>query len=296
MKPKSKPRIAPKLGALPAAKFKSRYPHVEALVECGGQISLSGRVQGGASAFGSKGFWAGVKAGGGGLVDTLLRRLDWAIAIGNQTGVRVDEISGVGSGLIAGGPPVQNRPMLRFPRIQSLIDGGGTIAFGDCKPGAAVASKSTGIVAILAFRNEDVRTLLRRLDWSIGVAESGGECLDEVFHSARTSPAEIAGVGSFSSKRDDLGIGGESERHGGHTRKIERAFSLLQVPLCVDDGRDFDLTAFNIHPATKANHDSTEAMGTHIRQEKKKNNSDGLSAPYTHQWVKVNGKWQRRRI
>jgi hypothetical protein len=293
MKRKSEPRIVPRLGTLPAPKVISRYRHVQALGECGGQMSLSGGVQGDAFAFGSKGFWAGVRAGGGGLVDTSLRRLDWAIAIGNQTGVRVDEISGVSGGVIAGGPPVQNRPMLRFPRIQSLIDGGGTISFGDCKPGAAVASKSTGIVATLAFRNEEVLALLRRLDWSIGLAESRGKCLDEVFHGIAPLPKRKAAAKKPISKTPTLDHPVCEYNGMNYKGVVERMFSIINAKNC-HNVLELDFTTPNIYLVKTIGQQSTKLPIRHVRHTPSSTRTNELAAPKRYEWGMIDGKRQRR--
>jgi hypothetical protein len=297
MKRQTAPRVDPPLGSLPDAKVESRYRNIQALVECGGTVSLGcGDRDRWDAAFGRKGCWAAIRAGGG-LVDPSLRRIDWAIAIGNQMGVRVDEMTGTGAALSVDEPRIENRPMLRFPRIQSLLDGGGTICFGNCKPGAAVATNSSGeIIAVLAHQNEEVLALIRRLEWSIGVAKSQGKCLDEVFHGPVDLPTEITGEASSSSKRAALGSAEKSERPGAHKGKIERAFSLLQVPHCVDDGSDLDLARYNIHIITKADHDLTKTMKGEARRKKESKHSDGSSAPMRFKWVMVYGKRQLRKI
>jgi hypothetical protein len=265
---------------------------VEAIVESGGQVSLSGRVLGDASAFGSKGYWAGVRSGGRGSVDASLRRLDWAIAIGNQTGVRVDEISGRGGGFIAGGPPVENRPMLRFPRIQSLIDGGGTIAFGDCKPGAAIASKSSGIVAILAFRNEDVLTLLRRLDWSIGLAESRGECLDEVFHGIAPLPKKAAAKKNAIPRTLTLDYPVGEYNGVDHKGCVERVMSVMNAN-SFQNRLELDCTTLNIHLVKTRGELFTRTPTTRPRR-RPSTTPSVETAPVRYEWVMVDGKRRLR--
>jgi hypothetical protein len=92
--PRKEPRIVPRLGTLPAPNAASRFPHIQALIECGGLVSLTHDGLGNAVAFGTKGLMAAVRTAAGEAIQVSLRRLDWAIAIGNSTRVRVDEIYG----------------------------------------------------------------------------------------------------------------------------------------------------------------------------------------------------------
>jgi len=61
MKRKREPRIVPRLGTLLAPHMASRFAHIQALIECGGQVSLEHHGIGGAVAFGAKGMMAAVR-------------------------------------------------------------------------------------------------------------------------------------------------------------------------------------------------------------------------------------------
>jgi hypothetical protein len=228
MKRKREPRILPRLGTLPAPHVASRFPHIQALIECGGQVSLERHGIGGAVAFGAKGMMAAVRTAAGEDVQVLLQRLDWAIAIGNSTRVRVDEMFGATRVQSISTPAAGIRRAHQFPKIQSLLDRGGAITFGHCKPGAAVASINKKEVAILASQSEEVVTLLRRLDWNIGLAESQGSCIDEVFQGATHLPTEQAGAEESTPEQKAFGIA-EPPNHKVNSKGIvERLFSVSQ--------------------------------------------------------------------
>jgi hypothetical protein len=227
MKRKREPRIVPRLGTLPAPHVASRFPHIQALIECGGQVSLEHHGIGGAVAFGAKGMMAAVRTVAGEDIQVLLQRLDWAIAIGNSTRVRVDELFGpIRVQTISTRADI--RRAHQFPGIQSLVDRGGSISFGNCKPGAAVASINKKEVAILASQSEEVVTLLRRLDWNIRRAEFQGSCIDEVFQGAIHLPTEQAGAEESNPEQKAFGIAEPPNQKANIKGIVERLFSVSQ--------------------------------------------------------------------
>jgi len=176
------PRIVPPLGSLGVAKAASHFPHIQALCERGGQIDLGYTKIGAAIAFGVKGAVAAVRASAHHSIAFHLHRLDRAIAIGQSTRTRVDEILSSSRMVPIGVAGSAEIPGLRLPNIQSLLKCGGCVAFGNCRPGAAVAVEEKEPLAILApISSESVEDLLRRLDWAISLAKSQGITIDEVF-------------------------------------------------------------------------------------------------------------------
>jgi hypothetical protein len=141
---------------LAAPNVVSRFPHIQALIECDGVVELTHNGLGAAVAFGAKGMMAAVRTVAGESVQVSLRRLDWAIAIGNSTRVRVDEIYGSIRVQAIGFRAADLSRVHKFQKIQSLVEHGGSISFGNRKPGAAVASIRTKEVAILASQSEEV--------------------------------------------------------------------------------------------------------------------------------------------
>ena len=232
MKRKREPRIVPRLGTLPAPHVASRFGHIQALIECGGQVSLAHHGIGGAVAFGAKGMMAAVRTPAGEAVQVSLQRLDRAIAIGNSTRVRVDEFVGATGVQSISTPGADIRRAHQFPRIQSLVDRGGSISFGNCNPGAAVASINKKEVAILASQSEEVVTLLRRLDWNIGLAESQGICIDEVFQGAIHLPTEQAGAKKSIPEQEVLGSAETPTQRSEFKGIVEQLFSLSQYGPC----------------------------------------------------------------
>jgi hypothetical protein len=181
-----KRRIVPALGSLGSAETESHFPYIQALMEHGGQIGLSYSKTCVAAAFGAKGTMAVVWAFPEKPVEFQLRRLDAAIAIGQATKSPVDETQKSPRVVVIDLKGMANVPDIRIPNVRSVLQRGGSIGFGDCKPGAAVAAKTKGDpIAILAhIPCESVEVLLLRLDRAIALAHSTGVLVDEVFGSS----------------------------------------------------------------------------------------------------------------
>jgi hypothetical protein len=181
-----KRRIVPALGSLGSARTESYFPYIQALMEHGGQICLGYAKICVASAFGAKGAMAVVWAFPDKPVEFHLRRLDAAICICQATKIPVDETQNAPRVIVIDLKGTANVPDLKISNVQSFLQRGGSIDFGNCKPGAAVAAETKGKpIAILApIPCESVEALLLRLDRAIALAHSTGVLIDEVFGSS----------------------------------------------------------------------------------------------------------------
>jgi hypothetical protein len=155
-------------------------------MEHGGQIGLGYSKTCVAAAFGAKGAMAVVWAFPDKPVEFHLRRLDAAICICQATKIPVDETQKAPRVIVIDLKGMANVPDLGIPNVRSVLQHDGSIGFGDCKPGAAVAAEKKGDpIAILApIPCESVEALLVRLDRAIALAHSTGVLIDEVFGSS----------------------------------------------------------------------------------------------------------------
>ncbi len=188
------PRIA-------SGKAASQFAHLQAVLESGGQFSVDGSPRGFVTAFAATQLLQSLRYDPEEAIWPLLRRVDNAIATVQATGKCIDESDGQRVIPAPALNEVANLPSRRFSQIQALLAWGGNIALG-CRPGAACASQNHRLWVVLAKRPaESIEDLLRRLDWSIGMAQSTRRCIDEVFSPITPQPIrECPNHGSQASK------------------------------------------------------------------------------------------------
>lgn len=172
--PSLMPRMAP-------AKVASQFAQIQAVLESGGQLNIDGSSRALVTAFAARHFLMALRYDPEEALWPLLRRVDQAVAAVQATGTCIDEIHGQGIVPAAALNEVADFSSRRFSQIQAVLAWGGGITFG-CRPGAAWASQNHRLWVVLATRPaESIEDLLRRLDWSIAMAQSTRRCIDEVF-------------------------------------------------------------------------------------------------------------------
>jgi len=170
-------------------------------MEFGGQFSVDGSEGGFVTAFSAKQVLMAMHRPEETLWP-LLRRVDLAVATVQATGKCIDETCGSGVVPAASLDDLADRRDRRFVHIQTLLAWGGGVSIGKCYPAAACAFQAGRLWVALATRPaENVEGLVRRLDWSVAIAQSTRRCFDEVFCPITSQPInECPNHGSHASQ------------------------------------------------------------------------------------------------
>lgn len=184
------------------AKVASRFAHLQAVMESGGQISVDGSERGFVTAFSAQQVLMAMRLDRGQALWPLLRRVDLALALVQATGKCIDETCAAAVLPAAQLHEVADFPARRFAQIQTLLAWGGGVSIGNCHPAAACAYQAGRLwVALTPRPAENVEGLLRRVDWSIAIAQSTRRCFDELFCSVTSQPInECLNHGSHTSQ------------------------------------------------------------------------------------------------
>ena len=183
------------------ANVPSAFPHLQAVIESGGQFTVDGSARGLVTAFSATQLLMAMRRDPGELLWPQLRRIDFAVALPQATGKCIDDVCGAGVVPAAPANEAAEVPSRRFAQIQALLAWGGVICIGYHPSAAGASQNRTQWVALAPRPAESVEDLLRRLDWSIAMAQSTRRCIDEVFCPITSQPiTECPNHGSHASK------------------------------------------------------------------------------------------------